>query len=926
MDRNPQNPTQKAIKEAYLKVLAAESPHMREERLQEIAKSDPRLAKEVDALLKATPRGDAIEKVFRFGPIPVEDDPADATSQTIDPLLEKSNAAIGPYRLLQPIGEGGMGTVFLAQQTEPIQRKVALKIIKLGMDTAQVVARFNVERQALALMDHPNIARVLDAGSTDQGRPYFVMELVEGKPITDYCSEHKLSIRERLKLFMRLCHGVQHAHQKGIIHRDLKPGNVLVKIQDGEPIVKIIDFGIAKALHHDLIDNTRVTTEAQWIGTPLYMSPEQATRNGIDVDTRSDIYSLGVMLYELLTGSTPFDRDTLNKVGIEEIRRMIRETDPPRPSLRLSTVRGKGDPTRPNNPAATSNRSWKELQGELDWIVMKSLAKDRDDRYESASAFAADILRFLNHEPVLASPPSFVYRMRKMAWRNKAILATSLAILSILVTATAFSLWQAMQTFNAKDDLQAFSDFLVYGVLSSARPEGVQKGQGVDVTVAQALSLAEKDMEKYFEGRPVAEAIVRDAIGKTWRNLAKYSEAETQLKRAVEIRTKELGPNHRRTLDSCNSLATVYMHQDRADEAIALLKNSIARLEATKQLESAENIIILTNYATILSASGQPKEAIHTLERAWNIAKSVLGPEDPETLLTRTNLATAYYSADTSNAESFMHDTLEQVTRCLGEGHTYTLLAMNSYAEILSQKGDRTRAIEIFIVTIDKMKRACGPLHDDTLSVISNLAGCYLDDGKLHEAESLSKEVFEGRMKVLGDRHRLTQSARKQLAKVLTRQGKFAEAIPLYEEALPFEEQRRNQQDSILLATARDLFLCYRDANRYKEVEPIADIWLPRSIDTLGLDDSNTREWAESAVALYDNLGQWAKAEPLHEMLAAHLKTRDSVPSQALAYRLESWGRNLLSQQKYEEAITVYRECLSIMEVTGPNEITTSKR
>jgi serine/threonine protein kinase/tetratricopeptide (TPR) repeat protein len=344
---------------------------------------------------------------------------------------EGPGTVIGPYKLLQQIGEGGMGTVYMAQQTETVKRMVALKVIKPGMDSRQVVARFEAERQALALMDHPNIARVFDGGATTTGRPYFVMELVRGVPITNFCDENRLGVRERLELFVSVCQAVQHAHQKGIIHRDLKPSNVLVTWHDDKAVVKVIDFGIAKATGQQLTDKTLFTAFAQMIGTPLYMSPEQAQLSGLDVDTRSDVYSLGVLLYELLTGTTPFDRERLRTVGFDEIRRIIREEEPARPSTRLSTL-GQAASTASANRKSDPRRLSRLLRGELDWIVMKALEKDRNRRYESASAFAADVQRHLHNEPVLACPPSVGYRLRKFLRRYKGPVLAASAILFLL--------------------------------------------------------------------------------------------------------------------------------------------------------------------------------------------------------------------------------------------------------------------------------------------------------------------------------------------------------------------------------------------------------------------------------------------------------------------------------------------------------------
>jgi serine/threonine protein kinase/tetratricopeptide (TPR) repeat protein len=351
---------------------------------------------------------------------------------TIDqPAVEHSGAAIGPYKLIEKIGEGGMGTVWMAQQTEPVKRLVALKLIKAGMDSAQVIARFEAERQALALMDHTNLARVLDAGTTAAGRPYFVMDLVKGMPITRYCDEHPLTPRQRLELFIPLCQAVQHAHQKGIIHRDLKPSNVLVAMYDGKPVPKVIDFGVAKATGQSLTDKTLVTGFGNIVGTLEYMSPEQAEVNQLDIDTRSDIYSLGVLLYELLAGSTPFSRKELGQAGMLEMLRVIREQEPSKPSTKLSF--SDALPTLSANRGTDPTKLTKLVRGELDWIVMKALEKDRSRRYETANGFAADLHRYLLDEPVQACPPSAMYRCRKFARRNKGSLAVAALVLLFFV-------------------------------------------------------------------------------------------------------------------------------------------------------------------------------------------------------------------------------------------------------------------------------------------------------------------------------------------------------------------------------------------------------------------------------------------------------------------------------------------------------------
>jgi serine/threonine protein kinase/tetratricopeptide (TPR) repeat protein len=396
------------------------------------------LRAEVEALLRAHDRsGDLL------------DIPEHAQHTTDQPASELPGTVIGPYKLLEQIGEGGFGVVFMAEQQQPVRRKVALKVLKPGMDTKQVIARFEAERQALALMDHPNIAHVLDGGETISGRPYFVMDLVRGVPITDFCDENHMPVTERLELFLSVCHAVQHAHQKGIIHRDLKPSNVLVTINDDVPVAKVIDFGVAKATGQQLTDKTLFTNFAQMVGTPIYMSPEQALMSGLDVDTRSDIYSLGVLLYELLTGTTPFTRERLKTVAYDEMRRIIREEEPPKPSTRISTL-GQAAATISTNRKTDPTQLRRLFRGELDWIVMKCLEKDRNRRYETANGLAMDVQRYLHDEPVLACPPSTGYRLRKFARKYRTALRIAGAFVVFLLLAAAVSIWQAVRATLAE--------------------------------------------------------------------------------------------------------------------------------------------------------------------------------------------------------------------------------------------------------------------------------------------------------------------------------------------------------------------------------------------------------------------------------------------------------------------------------------------
>jgi non-specific serine/threonine protein kinase/serine/threonine-protein kinase len=542
------------------------------------------------------------------------------------PVSEGPGSRIGPYKILQQIGEGGFGVVYMAEQEAPVQRRVALKIIKLGMDTRQVIARFEAERQALAMMDHPNIARVLEAGATETGRPYFVMELVKGIPIVEYANRSKLSTRQRLDLFLDVCRAVQHAHQKGVIHRDLKPSNVLVTLHDTRPVPKVIDFGIAKATSHRLTEKTLFTEFRYFIGTPEYMSPDQAEISGLDVDTRTDIYSLGVLLYELLTGTTPFDAVTLRKAGYGEIQRIIREVEPPLPSTRLDTLVREGADTARSQQAEPGTLS-RLMRGDLDWIVMKAMEKDRTRRYQSASEFSADIERYLTGQPVMAGPPSVVYRFRKFVQRHRLGVTAAALIAAALVVGLSLATIGLVQARQEAARTQAVNDFLQQLTTRlEVEPAGDEMSAGeiiergrellgddhalvASLLMARAASLSTAGRpEQAVEAQREALTLYRTAnrgdhpntaaalssLGKMLAERHDYAEAEAARREALDMKRRIYGVESEVTADELSELKSLLVdsgNPDRNAEIKELWHETLAAYEASVGSEHRKTVI-----------------------------------------------------------------------------------------------------------------------------------------------------------------------------------------------------------------------------------------------------------------------------------------------------------------------------------------------
>jgi serine/threonine protein kinase len=634
----------------FLEALQRTTPGERAAYLDQACAGNDELRRNVEMLLRANARAGGFLN-----------DPAVDRMETVNqpPMIELVGTSIGPYKLLQQIGEGGMGTVFMAEQSQPIQRRVALKVIKAGMDSKQVIARFEAERQALAMMDHVNIARVFDAGTTDAGKPYFVMELVHGVPITKYCDDNHLTPRERLELFVPVCHAIQHAHQKGIIHRDIKPSNVLVTLYDSRPVPKVIDFGVAKATEQKLTERTLFTQFGGMVGTLEYMSPEQAEMSALGVDTRSDIYSLGVLLYELLTGSTPLTHKRMKEGAYAEILRMIKEEEPPKPSTRLSDS-GEALASISANRHMEPARLTRLVRGELDWIVMKTLEKDRNRRYETANGLAMDVQRYLADEPVQACPPSWGYRLRKFARRNRAAVLTVAAVAVALLVGSAAASWQAVVATQAKRDAldaaaaetrakeeaqareaetRAVLEFVDHKILRAARPAGIHGGLGYDVTLRQAIAAALPFVETSFRDQPLIEARLRIQLGWSFTFQGEARSAADQFEAARTIYTRQLGPEHPDTLSCVAGLAVSYGDLGRDAEAVKLLEETL--LVQKEKLGSDHESTLWTMHflANAWHRLGRDAEAAKLNQEALALRKAKLGPDHPDTLWSMSNLA-----------------------------------------------------------------------------------------------------------------------------------------------------------------------------------------------------------------------------------------------------------------------------------------------
>ena len=797
-------------------------PEQREAYLQRTCEGDESLLQRVRSLLNAN----AKQTDFLASPTGAAVSPAPS---------EKPGDRIGPYKLLQLIGEGGCGVVYMAEQDKPFHRRVALKIIKLGMDTKQVIARFEAERQALALMDHPNIAKVHDAGSTATGRPYFVMELVRGVKITDYCDEKKLTTRQRLELFIQVCQAVQHAHQKGIIHRDLKPSNILVTVNDGAAVVKVIDFGIAKATTGErLTDKTLFTAFEQFIGTPAYVSPEQAEITSLDIDTRSDIYSMGVLLYELLTGQTPFDTKKLLQAGLDEMRRTLRETEPPTPSTRLSTVGAEERTNAASRRGLDAPKLVSLLRGDLDWIVMKCLEKDRTRRYETANSLATDIHRYLNNEPVEASPPSGLYRLRKLVRRNKAAFAAVGVIGMVLLLGIVTSSWEAVRARRAEREQTRLRQLAERAQSNEAnlrskaeageRKVGIEaakseqvarfledmlEGVGPSVARGRDTTMLREILDKTAEragkdltNQPEVEIELRTVLAETYLNLELPRQAGEIASKALERSRLLYGETNLVTARLLVDLGWARFGLQDPDSAVSFLRRGLAiqrELLPHDHPAIAHSLDVLAN---TLRRFFTPREAEATQREALEIRKRLFGNRDRSLVDSLNNMGLVLSDLGRrAEAEACYREALE-IAEEESPGAATALARLGRY---VAEEGRLGEGIGMMQKAIDIDRKVRGPESQELSWHLLYLGRALASAGKLPEAEAVLRSALAINRKVWADRPRELVFNLSLMNGTLMGQRKYEELERLYDEVLTPEMTSNPQLQPVLQQAAEVL-------------------------------------------------------------------------------------------------------------------------
>ncbi|HXJ95844.1 MAG TPA: serine/threonine-protein kinase [Terriglobia bacterium] len=716
-------------------------------------------------------------------------DPASPPFETSGPANSAAgeNDSVGPYRLLHKLGEGGMGQVWLAEQASPVKRLVALKLILGGRFSQDALARFHLEQQALAMMEHPSIAKVFDAGTTTDGQPYFVMEYVPGEPITDYCDRKRLSIAQRLELLVRVCEGVQHAHQKAIMHRDLKPSNILVVETDGRPTPRIIDFGTAKSLSSQSSGGATLTGVGRMVGTPGYISPEQADPAIVDVDTRADVYSLGVVLYELLSGYLPFDPNQWQGKNFWDAVRQLKEEDPPRPSTKVASD------TKLSTPAAGNRQTEAPqlvsmLRGDLDWITARALEKDRERRYGTPAELAADIRRFLAHEPIVARPPSRAYRIRKYVQRHKIGVAAGVALVVLLVTFALLQSVNLRRVTRERDRADRVTQFMV-GLFKVSNPS---QARGNTVTAREILDKGAKDIEAGLTGEPQVQADLMRAMAQSYDGLGLYSRARDLMHQVFDIQRSTLGPHDRKTLESMSFLGSTMLSSGQSTEALKWLQDTLSIQQKVLGPKDHDTLTTRRYLCDALYAESNFQNAEHFARETLALDNQVLGPENPETLDTMSRLAeTLELQAHYPEAEKLNREVLDTERRTLGADDPATLQSMDSLAKVLIEEGNYSRAETILNQALTLDRRILGAEHAHTLDALGNLAYVHLKEGKYPEAETLYRELVDTEARMNGPESIDNVADMEELAVTYARQGRYRDASQLFHQAIDITEKNK---------------------------------------------------------------------------------------------------------------------------------------
>ena len=903
----------KSLRTIFNEALDLNDAAARERFLEEACGADAALRERVEKLLHAHDEAD--------GFLPQASAPAIAAKGTVVlPRTEKIGDQIGRYKLLQEIGEGGCGVVYMAEQSEPVRRRVALKVVKLGMDTKQVIARFEAERQALAMLDHPNIAKVLDGGATANGRPYFVMELVRVTKITEFCDDEKLSTRERLGLFMQVCAAVQHAHQKGIIHRDLKPSNILVTMIDGVAVPKVIDFGIAKATNNQrLTDKTLFTAFEQFIGTPAYMSPEQAQMSGVDIDTRTDIYSLGVVLYELLTGKTPFDAEELYRAGLDEIRRTIQEKEPPKPSTRLNTLHA-GDATTVAETRRSQLQSLVKLvSGDLDWIAMKCLEKDRNRRYETANSLAADIQRHLSSEPIAAHPPSATYRFQKMVRRNKLGFAAGATILTVLLAGIGISTGQAVRATRAEREqsrlrqqaesnaerakqVAAFLQDMLKGV-------GPSVALGRDTTMLrEILGKTAERVGKDLKGQPEVEAELYHTLGRVYFELGDAKKSEPLVTKALEMQRKLYGNQDRRVAESLLQIANLFRVDGKVHKGVPANREA---LDICRKLPPGNEDVqadALDGLAGVLTHTDNLIDAEPLHREAIAMYKKFYGVEHEEVARALVMLA---YNLDKQGqrdeSEKFYREALAIGRKLFSDGHPIVAEALLKLGWLLQTQGKTAEAEAMYRECLAMQRKLFGNGHSELRRVLYCLSEFLEQEGKTDEAKILREERIVNHSKYLGGGELAEALRKEQNGIALLGQSKAAEAELLFREAAKIYKKNWGTEDIRTIMALGRLADAFAAREKWSEAEALRRELLDLR-KKIGSGDLPEGAWARMGLAVVlRKQGKLSEAETLLREALAIFK-KNPRPGGNLDVALQELGRVLKAQGRQVEPDEASRE------------------